>query len=141
MKKSVKVPELKVFPTTNKSENSLQRLNPRVTLNQIVHTEVIQTTCKDADYQHRLYKGGQVNQESKSQPAHVAQRVELMHHTEPEDRGATAAGMNLHHQPPDSCCLHPAETRQSDMRGDFCCWDRGLNQCRTTDPENKDISG
>lgn len=130
MKKSEKVPDLHVFPTTNKPENSFQPLSAEVTLNQIVHTNVIKTTCKDADYHQCPYKGGQVNQER--------EHVELMHHTEPEERGATAARMNLYHQSLDSCCLHPAETRQSDMRGDYCCWDCGLNQSGTTDSENRD---
>lgn len=125
MKKSEKVPELKVLPTTNSPESSLPLLGDEVTSNQIVHKDIIQTTCMDADYYQSPYKGGQLNQER----GHVG----LMQHAEPEERGATAAGTNLYHQPLHSCCLRPAQIRHSEC----CCWDSGLSQCGTADSENK----
>lgn len=138
MEKSEKVPELKVFPTTNKSENSLRLLNPEVTVNQMFHANqhhdrFTPTCCMGADYfcQRSPRRVGQVNQEFRSQPAHAAQHKELMQHREPEGRGATPARMNLHHQPPDGWCPRPAQTRQSDTRG---------QSCGTTGPANMDTT-
>ncbi|XP_026196201.1 uncharacterized protein LOC113148652 isoform X2 [Anabas testudineus] len=124
MKKSEKVPQLKVLPTIYKS----------VTLNQIVPTNV-RHSCIDADFHQSPHKGEQVNPEFENQPAHVVQHVGLMQHREPDERGSTAACMNLHHQPPVGCCLYPAGNRQSNIRAECCCWDCALNQCGTTDSE------
>ncbi len=145
MEKSKKAPEVKAFPTTNKSDNSLLLLSPEVTVNQILHANphhdrFMPSCCLDAEY--FCPKGPprvrQVNQELRSRPARAVQHKELMQHGEPEGGGATPAGMNLHHQPPDGYC--PAETRQSDTRGECCCWDCRSNQCGTTGPANTDTT-
>lgn len=102
MEKSEKLPELKAFSTTDKSD---QLLSPEVTVNQIFHTNphhgrFIPNCCVDADYfwQKSPCRVGQVNQEF-SQPARAVQHKELMQHREPERRGATPDRMDLHHRP------------------------------------------
>ncbi|XP_023256737.1 adapter protein CIKS-like isoform X1 [Seriola lalandi dorsalis] len=143
MKKSEKVPDLKMFSTTDESKNPFRPLSPEVTVNRTFHAhphhdQFRPSCCVDAHHfcqsQHR---GGRVNQWLQgSHPAHAAQHVELMHHRQPEDRGAIFARMNFHHQPPEVCHSHPAETRHSDMRGKSNCWD-----CGPTEPANRDTSG
>ncbi|XP_051252081.1 E3 ubiquitin ligase TRAF3IP2 isoform X2 [Dicentrarchus labrax] len=141
-----KVPELKVFSNTNKSENFHRLLSPEVTENQIFHANpqratFIPSCCMGADYfcQKSSCRVGQVNQEF-SQPAPAAQRTDLMQHREPEGRGSTPARMTLHHRPPDACCPRPAETREGDKRGEFCLCDYGPNQCGTTGPANRSVT-
>ncbi|XP_034715001.1 uncharacterized protein LOC117936239 isoform X2 [Etheostoma cragini] len=141
METSGNVPEVKVFPPTNKSENSLQLLSPEVTVNQTFHVNPHQdrflpTCCTDADYfcQKTSRKVGQVNQEFRSQPAGEGQHFELTEHREPEDRGASFVRMNLLRGP------RPAETRQGDTRRECCCCVRGPNRCGTTEPANRDTT-
>ncbi|XP_069008654.1 uncharacterized protein [Embiotoca jacksoni] len=141
MEKSKQEPELKVSPTTNESKNVLRFPNPGVTVNQIFHViphrnRDIPTCCVDADYFYgNPCRGGRVNQEFRGQPAHVAQRVELM-----QCRGATSAGINPHRQPPDGCFLHPPEAMQAGMRGGWDCCDCGPDRCETTEPTNRDTT-
>ncbi|XP_039993607.1 uncharacterized protein LOC120795614 isoform X1 [Xiphias gladius] len=150
MKKSEKVPELKAFSTTEKSKNSLRLLSPEVTVNQIFHTnshhvKVTPTCCMHADYFCQSQcRGGQVSQQSWSQPVLLAQHVELNQHRQPEDGGTSFARIHFHRQPPDGRCTHPAETRQTDMgdmRGGSSCWDCGPNQRGTIEPANRDTTG
>ncbi|XP_074516804.1 uncharacterized protein LOC141783415 [Sebastes fasciatus] len=138
MEKSEKVPELKVFSTTNKTENTPRLLNPGITVNQIFHADphharFIPTCCMDADYfcQNRSCRVGNVSKEFRSQPARDAQHVELM---QQGDRGATPARINLHHRP------RPAETREGDTRAECCCKDCGPNWCGTTDHASRDTT-
>ncbi|XP_031165546.1 uncharacterized protein LOC116057293 isoform X2 [Sander lucioperca] len=141
METSQNVPKVKVLPTTNKSENSLQPLRPEVTVNQIFHANprhgrFLPSCCTDAEYfcHKTSRKVGQVNQQFRSQPACDGRHFELTEHREPEDRGASPARMNLHHGP------HPAETREGDTRGECCCWVCEPNRCGTTEPANRDTT-
>lgn len=119
MEKSEKVPELKVFSSTNKSVKlkSLQLFSPEVTVNQIFHANphhdrFIPTGCMDADYfcQKSLCRVAQPNQGFRSQLAAAAQHKELMQH------------------------------RVGDTRGECSCWDCGLNQCEATEPTKRDTT-
>lgn len=130
MEKSEKVPELKMFCNTNKSENCIQTLKPEITVNQIFHAspqqdQFIPTSCSDAHYFYQsTHKSGQ-KLEIKSQ-------VELMQQREPVDPGAMSARLNFHHHPPDGWYSRPAADRShGDTRGLCCCRDCGPNQCGT----------
>lgn len=146
MEKSEKVPELKEFSTTNKSETPPfppQFLTPEVTVNQIFHANphpdrFMAACCMDAEYfcQNRSHRVGQVSQEFRTQAAPDAlhQHVEPVQRREPEDRGATPAWMNLHHRP------RPAETREGDTRRDCCCGDCRPNRGGKTELANRDTT-
>ncbi|KAL6105444.1 traf3ip2 [Pungitius sinensis] len=125
MEESEKGPELKWFFTMNNSN--------QVTVNQIFDANLpfdrsLPTCYMNADYfcQEIPCRGGQVNQECRSQPAADALHVELMQHRQPGDREDTSAVVNLDHHP------RLAETSERNTRGKSSCWDGG--------PDRADLS-
>lgn len=108
MEESDYVPQVKVFSTANKSTNFL--MSPEVTIKQIFyanprHGRVMQSN----EFHYCPQRGETVSHEFRRQPADD----ELLQRREAEARGATAVGVDLHHQPP--------ETTQKNTRGKCCC--------------------
>lgn len=119
--------EPKLFSTTKKSENTPLLLSPDVTVNQIFHANphhdgFIPSCCMDPyNFCQKIpCRVGQVNQELR-QPARAAQHNGLQR-GEPEDGGATPAGMNVH---------------PGDKKRECCYWKCGPNQCGATGPANR----
>ncbi len=137
MEKSEKVPELKVFSTTNKSELSLQPLSSEVTVNQIYpanphYGRFLPSCCMDEDDFHpkSSCQFREVKQDF-SWPACSAQ------HRKPESKDAASASVNRHFHPRDECWPRPAEAREGGVRGESSYWDCGQNQFGTAVPANK----
>ncbi|XP_028251816.1 uncharacterized protein LOC114427800 [Parambassis ranga] len=71
-------------------------------------------TCCTDEFYHCPQRGEMVSHEFRRQ------------HREPEARGVTAVGVDLHHQPP--------ETTQKGTRGKCCCCNCRAKQCETAEP-------
>lgn len=119
MEESEKGPDLKLFSTTNNSN--------QVTVNQIFHANLhydrfLPTCYMSADnfYPKIPHSGEQVSQEGRSQPA----PDEL--HVEP-----TATIMYLNHHP------RLTETWEGNTRGESSCWSGGPDRCVTTGPAGR----